>query len=376
MVEIPRLIVLFYVFTPGFAQKVQENMCEQEFQAINEDILAKAQLKSECTQFPIPEKDKKAIMSSSTELALDGIGLRGGVRIIDLAVYVCNPIDEGSEFMIQSFSMKISEELMKDVDIEIGDGCITQLFWLPKNDNLQWIPSSNYGWIDMVDVLLNGMPEEVEQIGGYYLLSSNKALIEVMSSGLVEIAKALEESSKSEMNPIEVEKTVFGNSPQRNLLSKDECLENYHRVHDEIMEKIQSTMNCSVVPEEGHGNHDERRLYNCTSLDIKEGKQLELVLGMIFITEGTFVNGCQLYVSWPSVSDFDWTPANQKEDWVGFTSNRVIYGGIAGRTMNWVHANTLIMEAFSQTGTPVLYKKVPLVLQPLNLFTSERPIPL
>ncbi|MCY4524281.1 MAG: hypothetical protein OXB84_06045 [Halobacteriovoraceae bacterium] len=139
--------------------------------------------------------------------------------------------------------------------------------------------------------------------------------------------------------------------------AENACLEKYLEAHDEIMAKARSTRNCELLSLDEETEHDERKFYNCVHSDQEKNNPLELVVGMIFPAEGSMMHGCNLYVSWSPVSDFDWTPANQKEDWVGFISE-AIFGGITGKTTNWLHANSFIMESFSNMGESIPYEKI------------------
>ena len=349
------------IFTHAFAE---ENTCVQEFQAINKEWLNEAQSTNTCAILPIPEQQKETILSAGTIMAdtsimpepVSEMNVSDILKLSDINIYVCKSSDGKSEFMVQSYLMELTEESMKSMEDE-GNRCMTQVIWFPKTDSFKWTPSSNYGWTDLSGIFSQDKSLE-EAVGGFYFLSSNKTLSERLWGNMNKVLSELNTKEETpELNTKEETKeSDFSNFSLRDAMEKKMCLQNFHKVHDEIIAKARLTRNCNLLPSEGI-NHDERRFYSCTGSDGEKNNPLKLLLGAIFISEGTFVRGCQLYASWAPVSGFDWTPANQKEDWIGYIGREAYKNGITGSTMNWMHANPILMESFSNLGRPVPYKK-------------------
>ena len=173
------LLCFFMSLPQVFAQKVQENMCEQEFQAINEDILAKARQANECNQILFSAKEKKNVISSFT-VHLNGFYSKitktdDPVKILDTVSFTCASTDK-KQSMIHLILMEMTEESMENMEMDTENRCATQVAWSPKTDSLQWTPSSssNYGWVDITP--------SGEEVGGYYILSSNKTFMEKFST--------------------------------------------------------------------------------------------------------------------------------------------------------------------------------------------------
>ena len=132
---------------------------------------------------------------------------------------------------------------------------------------------------------------------------------------------------------------------------KKACMENYEKVHDEVLAEVRLMSTCELESQEKDNNY-EYVSYNCIGLGQVE-ENTQIMLSWSFLDEGSLADGCGLSVIWSLPSNFDWTPTNFEENWVGYKDS----SSEEGPYVKWSHGNSIMLTLINSSQETIPYEK-------------------